>query len=270
MRKSFYILFPLLIYFLIHDMAEVLLWLGLELVSSSGEQVVVFLDQHADTVRGVVNGIASFFGLVVIWQAVKGEIGEIEDSKPSDKWLREEKVTGYMFLAVLAVLSAIGLNFLLNLIGLSKSSRSFEQIAQAQYGVAFLAGLFLYGILSPLVEEAVFRGLIYNRMKRCFNYPIALILSSLLFGCYHGNLVQAVYGTLLGIIIAYTYELYESFAAPVLFHTVANVSVYVLTYNNNLSQVSTKVSIVVMAGTLIGASACMVYIKKVLAPKMEK
>ncbi len=133
-----------------------------------------------------------------------------------------------------------------------------------------MAGLFLYGILSPLVEEAVFRGLIYNRMKRCFNYPIALILSSLLFGCYHGNLVQAVYGTLLGIIIAYTYELYESFAAPVLFHTVANVSVYVLTYNNNLSQVSTKVSIVVMAGTLIGASACMVYIKKVLAPKMEK
>ena len=69
-------------------------------------------------------------------------------------------------------------------------------------------------------------------MKRCFNYKTALAVSSLLFGLYHGNIVQVVYGSILGLLIAYTYELYGSFAAPVLFHGVANVSVYALTYQN--------------------------------------
>ena len=124
-RKTVYILFPLLIYFLIHDMAEVLLWVGLEWMLSFSEKMALFLGNHAYTVRGIVNGLAILLGLAVIWQAVKGEIGEALDTKSGDKWLKEEKVTSYMFLAVLSILSAIGLNLLLNLIGLTENSKSF-------------------------------------------------------------------------------------------------------------------------------------------------
>ena len=54
------------------------------------------------------------------------------------------------------------------------------------------------------------------------------MVSGLLFGLFHGNLVQAVYATLLGIVLAIVYEIYDSILAPILFHAVANLFVYVM------------------------------------------
>ena len=131
-----------------------------------------------------------------------------------------------------------------------------------QYGVEFISGLILYGILSPVVEEAVFRGLIYNRMKRCFNLKIALICSALIFGAYHGNIVQALYGAVLGFLIAYTYDRYGSFAAPVIFHGVANVRIDAITYTNAMGQMGNSARIITTLISLLGAAVLLFGIVK--------
>ena len=178
LRKTAYIILPLLIYFLVHDAAEVLLWAGLnQLLISGREETVLFLNAYRYTVQGIINGIAILCGVAAVWQAVRNEIGaKVKGDKVS---------TAYIVLAVLAFCSALGLNMLFSLLSITEGSQAFENTANAQFGVVFWIGILLYGILSPVAEEAIFRGLIYNRMKRCFNYPIALIVSSLLFGCYH-------------------------------------------------------------------------------------
>lgn len=259
-RKTVYILFPLLVYFLIHDISEIILWAGLNyFMERASEQTVAFLNHNGYTIKGMINGTAILIGVAVIWRGVLAELKGVE--RAADTSLVSKKITKYMFLAALAFLSAVGLNVLLGMTGLTESSKAFAQTAKAQYGVDFWVGLVLYGLLSPFAEEAVFRGLIFNRMKRCFQYGIALVVSSLLFGCYHGNLVQAVYGSLLGLLMAYTYEKYESFAAPVLFHAVANVSIFAMTYQNGFSSISRKAAIFLAAGALLGAAGCLLYIK---------
>ena len=55
-----------------------------------------------------------------------------------------------------------------------------------------------------------------------------LVLSGLAFGLFHGNLVQAVYATVIGCLLALVYEWYGTIAAPMLFHSVANLFVYVM------------------------------------------
>ena len=275
LRKAIYTLFPLLIYFLIHDMSEILLWGGLNMfMGNAKESTNTFLIENAYTIRGIVNGLAILCGVAVTWKGVKEEISwgknnaqEHKREKNSDQKIRNEKdskgkidekmLTGYMFLVALAFLSALGFNLLFYLIGFTESSESFTQTATAQFGVDFVMGILLYGILSPFAEEAVFRGLIYNRMKRCFNLPVALTVSSLLFGCYHGNLVQAVYGTILGLLMAYVYERYESFAAPVLFHAVSNMSIYILAYGNSFAEIDHSISIVMTVICLAGAAGCL-------------
>lgn len=273
-RKTLYILFPLLVYFLVHDMAEVLLWAGLNLfMERSGEGVAAFLNQNAFSVRGVIYGIAILLGVAAVGQGVLAELDDAPKFTQAGEKIRKERVqffdkegnelvTKYMFLAALAFLSSFGLNLVFGLTGFTESSQAFSNTAQAQFGVDFLIGLVLYGVLSPVAEEAVFRGLIYNRMKRCFRYEIALVVSSLLFGCYHGNMVQAVYGTILGLLMAYLYELYQSFAAPVLFHAVANVGIYAMTYSQSFSQIDRKTGMVTVVICLAGAVACFFYIKK--------
>lgn len=262
LKKTAYMILPLLIYFVVHDIVEILLWAALnQLMLMSSEEMNAFFVNHAYTVRGMVNGTAVLIGVAVIWSIVKKEIGKPERTENHDKPV-ERTVTEYMILGTFAFLSSLGLNVLFHLLKFTAVSQSFTSTAKAQFGVDFLTGIILYGILTPFAEEAVFRGLIYNRMKRCFNYPIALAASALLFGCYHGNIVQAVYGTLLGLLIAYIYEKYDSFAAPVLFHSVANIGIFAITYYKGFQELNVWKSALLVAGSLIGSIICFIYIRK--------
>lgn len=44
-------------------------------------------------------------------------------------------------------------------------------------------------IVAPIVEEVIFRGLIFSRLKKAMNVWPAIIISSLLFGLGHGQLL---------------------------------------------------------------------------------
>jgi membrane protease YdiL (CAAX protease family) len=242
LKKTGYILLPFLIYMLVKDMAEICLWALTELlITKGGDAVTAFVSRNASTAGGLVSGLAIFLGMAAIYRPVKNELGQKENGQAETQIkqaINANYLTAYGFLAALSFCVAVSLNIIFYQTGYSQNSADYQQVQQAQYGVQFTVGLVLYGLISPLAEEAVFRGVIYNRMKRCFQKRTALLFSALLFGLYHGNMVQALYGTLMGIIIAVVYDRYESFAAPVLFHAVANISVYVMTSRMGFSEMN--------------------------------
>lgn len=254
-RKTGYLLLPLFIYFVVHDVAQFLLWAVMELfLSSGGQSITAFCSRYADTLQGTVNGLAILIGVAFVYKMAKREIKAQAYEKGN--------VTSFCFLAAFASCMSVGINILFAQTGFAEYSKTYNSVHEMQYGVEFAAGLILYGIISPLAEETVFRGILYNRMKQCFNYPIALLVSSLFFGLYHGNLVQAAYGTLLGILIAYMYEKFHNFAAPILFHAVANISIFTLTYHNWLGKASREAMIGVMPILFAMAGICLWQIKK--------
>lgn len=260
LKKSAYILLPLLIYFCIHDVAELLLWAGMDYVVRSGNrQTVAFISEHTDTLRGMINGTVILIGTAVIWPAISNEL---RGEKAKESRNTADAVTRYGMLLGIAFCLAVGLNLVLTQIGFVRSSQSFDAVYEQQYGVQFVIGLILYGVISPFAEEAVFRGLLYNRMKRFFSMGIAIVLSALLFGCYHGNVVQAVYGTILGIVIAYLYEIMGGFEVPVLFHGMANVSVYVLSYGNRMSGMAPIVAWIMAVIALLISVILFYYIRR--------
>lgn len=261
LKKASYLLIPFLVYMVVNDMAEVILWaLAEHFFSGAGEETVAFASHYGATIRGMISGVAILLGVAAVWTAVKNEI-----NVPGG--VKGDAFTAYAFLAAFAFCISISVNILFYQTGFTESSGAYENVHEAQYGVEFLVGLVLYGVISPIAEEAIFRGLIYNRMKRCFGWIAALIFSSLLFGAYHRNVVQAVYGMLLGLMIAYSYELYKNFAAPVLFHAIANISVYTMTYRNNLGQMDRRIALATGAITFLAAVLIAVYIKKKLLTK---
>ncbi|MDE7332599.1 MAG: CPBP family intramembrane metalloprotease [Lachnospiraceae bacterium] len=269
LKKTAYLLLPLLVYYAVHDMAEVVLWMLLNfIVTSGGEKAIAVLNRHGPTLQGMIYGLSILAGTAVIWPAVKREISgplsgtahqvsQTQNGAGGKALTDAGKMTAYRLLAAFAYCAAVSLNIFFTQTGFTGSSETYEEIYELQYGVQFAVGLVLYGIISPLAEEAVFRGLLYNRMKRCFNYKTALVFSSLLFGIYHGNIVQAVYGSILGLLIAYFYEQYGSFAVPVLFHGVANVGIYAMTYRNVLADMDRKIALTM--GTIFFAGAVFLF-----------
>ena len=149
-----------------------------------------------------------------------------------DMWLshlKGEPVSAYLYLAMVTWGAVLGLNLLFDLTGFTESSASFQSVAAGQYAGSVLLGLLCYGVISPIAEELLFRGIVYNYLKRFAAVKRAILFSALLFGLYHMNAVQAVYGFVIGCIMAYGYEYFGTFKIPVAIHIVANVTAYLLT-----------------------------------------
>lgn len=134
----------------------------------------------------------------------------------------------WILVAAYAISMGVGLNGLVAYLQLANLSGSFRQVADTQYSVPLSVGLVVYGILTPFTEELLFRGVIYNRIRKYFPVTIAIVFSSVIFGCYHGNIVQLLYALIMGVVMALLYEYYGLFHAPLLFHCCANIIVYIL------------------------------------------
>ncbi len=141
--------------------------------------------------------------------------------------LRWEPLGNYAALLAAALGLQMGVTGVMNLLQLTRTE-SYQAVAQAQFGGSLLLGLLCYGIVTPLAEEVLFRGILYNALKRFVDIRLAWILSAFLFGAYHGNTVQGIYGFIMGLIFAYGYEYFGSFRVPVILHMLVNIVAYLI------------------------------------------
>lgn len=239
-QKAWAILLPYLLYYLAYSAAYIILTFIQEaLMGSLKENCRQFMTEHAGTVAGVTGGISMMLGIVPLIPMLKRELFRRRGmhSDVTGKEAVSRRIKELFFTGVLALTSSLGLNVLLTLTGFADSSGTYQEVARNQYGVVFGVGLILYGLISPLAEEVVFRGIIFNRMRRLYGPILAILVSGLFFGAFHGNLVQGVYGGCMGFLMAWLYEKSGWFAVPFFFHAMANLAVYITAYIGSLQEV---------------------------------
>jgi hypothetical protein len=134
------------------------------------------------------------------------------------------------------IIMSLALNLVLNnliMIGnLSAYSDSYVDTMEAFYSASLPLQIVVLGVLVPICEELVFRGLIFKRLRVTSSFFMAMLYSALIFGIMHGNLVQILYGFLLGLMLAYVYEKYGSIWAPITAHMAMNILSVLLTEYN--------------------------------------
>lgn len=99
---------------------------------------------------------------------------------------------------------------------------SFDATSNIIYSGGIVLQVITTCIGAPLAEELLFRGLIHRRLRKVLNVVPAMIISSLLFGIIHGNIIQGIYATLIGLICAFVYEKFKNLWAPIILHAAAN------------------------------------------------
>ena len=82
--------------------------------------------------------------------------------------------------------------------------------------------LLVVGIIGPISEEFVFRGVIYHGYKTSHRFVGSLLLSALLFGLTHLNFNQMSYAVLVGIVSVLLLEGSGSIFYSMLFHICIN------------------------------------------------
>lgn len=76
-------------------------------------------------------------------------------------------------------------------------------------------------ILAPIIEEFIFRKQLIDRM-RVYGSRLAVVLSALMFGLFHGNLSQLFYAAALGLVFGYVYQRTGKMRYSVALHMLIN------------------------------------------------
>lgn len=124
------------------------------------------------------------------------------------------------------VLGISGSQFFNDLIWLTRLRSLFpgyDQAATAMTGQPVWLLMASVGILAPIAEELVFRGMVYRRLRDWMAPWLAVLLSSVIFGLYHGNVVQFIYALLTGSLFALMYYRTGTLGAAVAGHVAANL-----------------------------------------------
>lgn len=160
----------------------------------------------------------------------------------------------------LTLVMALGLNFCFAGFGLLKMDATYMEAAKHIYDMSLPIGLILSGIIAPLVEELVYRGILFNGIKRLVKPFYAGVISSILFAYGHAGLLQAVYAFIIGLVFAYAYHHTKRFWVPVMMHSVINIVVYLLSKAEVFKE-NTTLAIIGLACAVF--SGLVLYFKKV-------
>lgn len=153
-------------------------------------------------------------------------------------YLDREKVRLYFiknartFDYIMAVLGGVGIAIILNLIitisGISNFDTQFQSVNETLQSPPVFVKVIAAGIIVPILEELIFRGLIFNRIRNQYNALVAMFISSIMFGIYHFNLTQGIYAAILGLCMVYVYNKVRTLVVPIMIHMSANISVIIL------------------------------------------
>ncbi len=139
------------------------------------------------------------------------------------KILRTKSILGIILLGIGIQVS---LSLILNIIASIKPDwfHNYGQVMeQLGRGNSLLSIIYIV-IIAPISEEYIFRGVTFHKAYKVMPYMGANILQAILFGVYHGNIVQGSYAFLLGVFLGLVcFKLHSIFAA-ILLHMVINLS----------------------------------------------
>lgn len=104
-------------------------------------------------------------------------------------------------------------------------------ISDQVVGMPFIVMFLIIGIIGPMSEEFVFRGIIFMGLRKSSLRPVASgLVSALFFGLMHMNINQCMYAFVLGFVFALLDDALDSIWPSVIVHCMVNSQNVILIY----------------------------------------
>ena len=81
-------------------------------------------------------------------------------------------------------------------------------------------------IFAPIFEELICRGVVLGSLRGKFGVTTAWLVSSLFFGVLHGQPVQVINATVIGLVLGYVYLATDSLWSVMILHALNNAVAY--------------------------------------------
>ena len=212
---------------------------------SSNEEIQIMLSNALQGKTLMLTMISAMITIPILAVFMKRDIGR---KKEAHTFIKYKPINELLYLLIIpfGIFNMEWANMFVSILQIFMPkfmTDSYRGTEAAIYGSSVLLQLVAAGIVAPIVEEMIFRGLIYKRLKEFSNIKTAAVISAVLFGVFHGNWVQAPYAIIIGLVAVFVYEKYKSIIAPILLHMSANIA------SVGLSYAATKIQQTQSAGT---------------------
>ena len=207
------------------------IWQGLLLISlvTVLEYPLGWLEtpNDLDSLRGILYFIGVGLGdallyLGVIWiflRLIRRPFSDLGFVKPRKRFV----VLG--FVAGILLFLGIGLlgNVLTHVFGTPAPQSFTVAVKGVSYQWEFGLLAFLGGVVAPLKEELLFRGLIYPPLRHAFGRGKGMLLTGLFFATLHLDIVRFLPLLIGGVVLAWLYERSASIWPAVIAHGTWNI-----------------------------------------------
>lgn len=160
--------------------------------------------------------------------------------------LKEEKFKPkYIYLLVMGMNISLIYNILVIFI---YRLYNLEIIVYNNYFILFFLST---GIIGPILEEYLFRGLIFNKLREVTTLNKSILISVLIFALLHVKLELILMTFLLGLFLTYLYLKEESVIPLIIFHIGFNAvvclsSLYMINLNDFLMAIIILINLIML------------------------
>ncbi|MEE1249475.1 MAG: CPBP family intramembrane glutamic endopeptidase [Lachnospiraceae bacterium] len=133
-----------------------------------------------------------------------------------------QKVIRLLLICFASALLAIGLNNLIALTPMQEQSAGYQKVTKTFFSSTLWVELLGTSVITPIIEETLYRGIVFKRLRKWNAFLPATILSAVIFGAMHFNLVQFLYAGFIGAFLALVLETEKTLWASILAHATAN------------------------------------------------
>ena len=219
------ILSPAIIYVVIQFVSQYLFFVGIniyETFNNSGGNKFLEIAKRSMSIFNRNIMIPTIIAAIITYLVLARKNKSISLKRIFKKLNRKD----YLLLIIIGMATILTGNTFTDLI-----TGNNQQIAETSMSMSRIP-LELIGTATfiPAIEEIVFRGLIYENMKKKLKIQYAIFGSAVAFGIFHFDLRQCLNAMVLGIVSVVIYETFSNLKASIIVHSSANVTSLILNY----------------------------------------
>lgn len=210
---------------------QALICVGIELFLSalfmSAGYVALKLFDFERPDKAIFVAIATFTQAAVIIALLKLYLNKIKISwgqlglrKPHLKMLHLVWMIPIIFILEAAVMASTVAIF--NIPMPEKADTGFSDALREVNIIFSVIAFTSMAVLSPFIEEVIYRSVIYGGLKRKFGLATSILVSSFIFAAFHGSLQLMPYFMVAGITLVFIYEYYKTLWASIFVHIATN------------------------------------------------
>ena len=138
-------------------------------------------------------------------------------------YLKRAEIKRFNLPIIIGITAATGVGRFITMLPFDGILGSYKTIQENIGKSSIWLQLLVLGILTPILEELLFRGIIYKRLKMYYEVIVAAYIAAIIFAVAHFNLIQGIYAFIVGIVLIYIYEKSGNLIVPIVMHGVANI-----------------------------------------------